>query len=70
MRQVCCKVLYATTLLVVALPGCSDGEHAIAGQGKLASIEQKPSLANPLKAAKAAPKQAVRRSVIRSRTAR
>jgi hypothetical protein len=69
MREFCSKILCVTSMLVVALPGCSDGERAITGQGKLASIEQRPSLANPLKAAKTAPKQAVRRDVIRSRTA-
>jgi hypothetical protein len=68
MKRSFCKILSATSILVLALPGCSDGERAIVGQGKLASIEQRPSLANPLKAAKTAPKQAIRHNVLRSRT--
>jgi hypothetical protein len=70
MRQFFCKVPGVAILAVLAIPGCSDGERAIAGQRKLASIDQRPSLANPLRAATSAPRQAVRRNVIQLRTAR
>jgi len=49
-------------LLALALAGCSDGERAVvAGPGKLTSIDQRPSLANPLKAQQGTAKPAARR---------
>ena len=45
-------------LLVLALSGCTGGQPVIAEAGKLTSLDQRPSLANPLKAAQATPKAA------------
>ena len=47
--------------LALALAGCSDGGPAVAGPGKLTSIDQRPSLANPLNAAQGTAKRAARR---------
>src|SRR5208337_1222923 len=44
-------ILSTMELLALGLAGCSDGERAVvAGPGKLTSIDQRRSLANPLKA--------------------
>ena len=49
-------------LLALAIAGCSDGERAVvAAPGKLTSIDQRPSLANPLKAEQGTPRRAARR---------
>ena len=55
--------LIVSTLVLLALAGagCSDGERTVAGPSKLASIDQRPSLANPLKAEQGTIKRAVRR---------
>ena len=53
--------LHAGSSLALALAGCSDGGPAVAGPGKLTSIDQRPSLANPLNAAQGTAKRAARR---------
>ena len=57
-------------LLALAVAGCSDGERALAGPGKLTSIDQRPSLANPLKAQQGTAKRASRRLVSPPKTLR
>ena len=54
-------ILSTLVLLALAVAVCSDGEHAVAGPGKLTSIDQKPSLANPLKARQGTAKPAAQR---------
>jgi hypothetical protein len=54
-------ILSSMGLLALAVAGCSNGEHAVAGPGKLASIDQRPSLANPLKAQQGPVRRAPRR---------
>jgi len=55
-------ILSTMGLLALGLDGCSDGERAVvAAPGKLTSIDQRPSLANPLKAEQGTPKRAARR---------
>jgi hypothetical protein len=48
-------------LLALAVAGCSDGERSVASPGKLTSIDQRPSLANPLKAQQGTAKPAAQR---------
>jgi len=48
-------------LLALAVAGCSDGERSVAAPGKLTSIDQRPSLANPLKAQQGTAKPAAQR---------
>jgi len=55
-------IFFTTGLLALAVAGCSDGERTVvAGQGKPTSIDQRPSLANPLKAEQTTAKRAARR---------
>ena len=57
-------LIYSTlVLLALAVAGCSDGEHAVAGPGKLTSIDQRPSLANPLASRPIAPPRKMDRQV-------
>jgi hypothetical protein len=48
-------------LLALASAGCSDSERAVAGPGKLTSLDQRPSLSNPLKAEQGTTRRAARR---------
>ena len=64
-------VLPLVALMGLALGGCADSERAIAGTGELRSIDERPSLSNPLKAEKGQGKRIARRNTgIASRSAR
>jgi hypothetical protein len=53
---------FATLVLfALASAGCSDGERAVAGPGKLTSLDQRPSLSNPLKAVQGTARRVARR---------
>jgi hypothetical protein len=66
-----CIVSSLVALMGLAFSGCADRERAIAGTGELRSIEERPSLSNPLKAEKGQGKRIARRNTgIASRGAR
>jgi hypothetical protein len=65
------RLIFTTFVLsTLALAGCSDGERAVAGPGKIASLDQRPSLSNPLKAAQGAGKRLARRGAVSPRSIR
>jgi hypothetical protein len=64
-------VVAVCAVTLPALAGCAGGERAIAGTGRLSSIDERPSLSNPLKAEKGPARRPVRRGTgIASRDAR
>jgi hypothetical protein len=54
-------ILSTVVVLALAVAGCSEGDRTVAGPGKLTSIDQRPSLANPLKAQQGTARRAARR---------